>query len=375
MVNTTVKTMVNTMMNTMADIDTTVRPAWAAMESGGYGKTGADSAHKGGKLANKNEQSLEENPTPMADSVDDVGPDGDGVNSAIETGADGATKTIMAGDSTATDYSLAGVDNPILRSALRLARKGIPVFPQYSSVDEATTDSAVIHGWWEEDPYINLMIETGAESGVFVVLVEGMEGGRYLNWLESKYGYLRTHRVIDPSGGRHLFFRHPGGRVANRKNLLRGISILGDGGYVMVPPSSVYGGEYRWETWRVNGVKMPTPDAPDHLLEMISWGIVKRSGSRPPRNKRPVQISAKPQPLGESQTPPIRRGPGRGSAPVSAEPRPLGESQTPPIRRVFRRRPPPVNCIPVGAKAVSVDTDLTDKDLEKNQDNVVGGLE
>ncbi len=235
-----------------------------------------------------NEQSLAEIPTPLVDAKgnDDVDTNGDEADVNQATGADGATAIIMTGKPTETDYSLDGVDNPILRDALRLADRGKPVFPQDLSVNDATTNSAVIRGWWTEHPDANIMIRTGQESEIFVVVVEGMAGGRSLNGLESKHGYLRTHRVMTPAGGRDLYFKYPGKEIKNMRNILPGISISGDGGHVIAPPSIVRGWPYYWHAMKAT--KTPIPAAPDWLLEIVFRAMEIRTTRRRPIGRRPI---------------------------------------------------------------------------------------
>jgi hypothetical protein len=44
-----------------------------------------------------------------------------------------------------------------------------------------------------------------------------------------------------------LFFQHPGHDVPNRTNVLPGIDVRGDGGFVVAPPSAhASGREYTW---------------------------------------------------------------------------------------------------------------------------------
>jgi len=50
--------------------------------------------------------------------------------------------------------------------------------------------------------------------------------------------------VRTPSGGTHYYFQHPGQTVPCVPDLLPGLDLKGDGGYVLIPPSSLNGRSY-----------------------------------------------------------------------------------------------------------------------------------
>jgi len=100
-------------------------------------------------------------------------------------------------------------------------------------------------------------LPTGGRSGLLVVDIDPSHGG--LASLErlraSGYGLPATLSATTGGGGRHLYYRHPGGRpLPNATGELPGagpapgIDVRGDGGYVVAPPSGhVSGGRYSWE--------------------------------------------------------------------------------------------------------------------------------
>jgi putative DNA primase/helicase len=74
----------------------------------------------------------------------------------------------------------------------------------------ATTDPAIIRSWWGQFPQANVAIRTGAESGIWVLDLDGAEGIAALEVLEAQHGPLpRTISVLTGGGGRHLYFRLP----------------------------------------------------------------------------------------------------------------------------------------------------------------------
>lgn len=93
--------------------------------------------------------------------------------------------------------------------------------------------------WWARWPEANLGIVTGSVSGLIVLDVDPEKGGRAsLAALEAEHGRLpATVEVATGGGGRHCYFRHPGGRVACAVGLRPGLDLRGDGGYVVAPPS------------------------------------------------------------------------------------------------------------------------------------------
>lgn len=113
----------------------------------------------------------------------------------------------------------------------------------------ATTDAGEIERWWSRWPNANVAIRTGEVSGLVVLDVDPDHGGEAsLARLVEAHGALPAGRAVRTgSGGRHLYFRHPGGAVRNDagRRLGPGLDVRGDGGYVIAPPSRhASGGRY-----------------------------------------------------------------------------------------------------------------------------------
>lgn len=152
-------------------------------------------------------------------------------------------------------------DNPMLIAALDYARRGKPVFPcrpdkrpyTASGFLDATTEPEQVEAWWRQWPDALIGMPTGAVSGVIVIdldVREEYDGGEAWSRLEAENGQLPdTVESLTPSGGRHLWYSHPGFPVKNSAGKLgRGVDVRGDGGYVIVPPSQAPGGKrYEWE--------------------------------------------------------------------------------------------------------------------------------
>lgn len=114
--------------------------------------------------------------------------------------------------------------------------------------------------WFLQQRARGLGMVTGRVSGYVVVDVdvEGLPLLRELGW---------EPHVISPSGGAHLYLKHPGWLVQsnaskNQKALPEGFDVRGDGGYIMFPPSRNRKGQYRR-----TDVKKPLgiDDIPEHF--------------------------------------------------------------------------------------------------------------
>ncbi|MGE1118331.1 bifunctional DNA primase/polymerase [Bacillus altitudinis] len=113
----------------------------------------------------------------------------------------------------------------------------------------ATTDRNTIIGWFTENPISNIGIVTGKKSGFIVVDIDRKhQGFESLNYLMEVNGkFPSTVEAISGGGGYHYLFKYTS-HVRNKTNLLPGIDIRGDGGYVVVAPSVHSSGKrYEWE--------------------------------------------------------------------------------------------------------------------------------
>ena len=178
-------------------------------------------------------------------------------------------------------------DRGLLRSALDLAARGWHVFPcacggkrpalRGSWQDLATTDPARVRAWWTRAAY-NIGIACGP-SGLIVIDLDirhgeqpgdptAATGADVLTGLCEQHGQpypLPTYAVDTPSGGTHLYYAAPDGRVRNsagRLGLL--IDVRADGGYVIGAGSRI--GE-RAYTVRDERAPIPMPPWIADLLE------------------------------------------------------------------------------------------------------------
>lgn len=133
-----------------------------------------------------------------------------------------------------------------------------PIIPKENGGNgclDATTDREKIISWWKKYPYANIGIATGEINGFVVIDVDrghddGIDGADTLRELEHKMGALPdTVEALTPNGGRHLFFKYPGGQnIRNTEGIAPGIDIRANGGYVVGVPSILANGKsYEWE--------------------------------------------------------------------------------------------------------------------------------
>ena len=102
-----------------------------------------------------------------------------------------------------------------------------------------------LYQWFVTLCYTNLAIVTGKKSGIFVVDCDSPEAyKRILN----KYNLSKIPTVKSPNGY-HLYFKYNDSYnvIKNRSRILENIDVRTNGGYIIVPPSTLKeGGQYKW---------------------------------------------------------------------------------------------------------------------------------
>lgn len=158
--------------------------------------------------------------------------------------------------------------------AHRLASRGIPVFPcapdgkrpltRRGFLDASAHLPQVDH-WWRRQPHANLGVPTGHASGIVVVDVDvhgpvnGYDAMRRASDAGLIDGWLFL--VATPSGGTHAYYpTTPGVEQRSWQVARAGVDFRGDGGYIVLPPSSVIvGGERSTYQLRHAGRGVGTP--------------------------------------------------------------------------------------------------------------------
>jgi len=122
----------------------------------------------------------------------------------------------------------------------------------------------------EKGPSGGYGIPTGSTNGFFVLdldVKEDRNGIQALLELAAGKPLPDTAAVLTPSGGVHLYWRlPPGAWVPNRRGLVPGVDVRGEGGYVVGPGSPHKNGS----TYREPEEDHPLADPPDWLLELVT---------------------------------------------------------------------------------------------------------
>ena len=136
----------------------------------------------------------------------------------------------------------------IQEAALEYIARGFSVIPvngklplvSWELYQKQRATEETIKSWFEKYPTAGVGIVTGAISGIFVLDVDPRNGGDI-----SSYKMPNTLISRTGGGGWHYYFK---GVQPNHPNILPGVDIKGEGGYVVAPPSPhPSGGNYTWE--------------------------------------------------------------------------------------------------------------------------------
>lgn len=134
-----------------------------------------------------------------------------------------------------------------------------------------------VRGWWKKWPDAHVGLVTGSISGIFVVDLD-------IGYDEAEFKKLKIPKTLKsktPSGGCHLFLRHPHGeKIKTVAGFRKKIDIRGDGGFVVVAPSTYPDGrKYEWKNDR------RIAKAPDALVKLLKE---PEEGEYKPKDLTPV---------------------------------------------------------------------------------------
>lgn len=196
----------------------------------------------------------------------------------------------------------------MLSEALAYARRGWPVFPcdpktkmplvgrdigpdgkpidGTGGVKKATTDETIIRDWWSKWPHALIGVALGDETGLWVVDLDNKHPPEPIEDVEARLVAAIGSPPAGPrsrtqSGGIHLWFRMPDGEdIRNSTKRLQNIDWRAQGGYVIVPPSTMSNGA-RYE-WLISPDVADFPQASPALLDLVN----RRGKFAPPKSDR-----------------------------------------------------------------------------------------
>jgi putative DNA primase/helicase len=184
--------------------------------------------------------------------------------------------------------------NQCSHQALLYAELGYRVFPcvpgekrpaTSHGCRDATLDLDRVASWWNESPSANVGIST---DGLLVLDVDGADNPWLSPELACELNAVAGAVSKTPRGGWHFWFRQPAGsdyrntagKIADK------VDTRANGGYVVVPPSAVASGSYRW----VPGHELDCP--PESLPEPPPWLLRALTTSGMDRSTKATQTAA-----------------------------------------------------------------------------------
>lgn len=115
----------------------------------------------------------------------------------------------------------------------------------------ATSDENKIASWERMYQGTNWALRTGTASGCWVLDLDVKNGAKgedsFFDLIGDHKDFPDTLAVKTPSGGMHYYFEmEPGIRTLVNAGKFGGIDVRADGGYVLIPPSSINGAKYEY---------------------------------------------------------------------------------------------------------------------------------
>ena len=159
----------------------------------------------------------------------------------------------VVGERRQDDGSDSMLNESTLERAQRLAERGLSVIPLKPKGKEPAclwrpyqhrrADDTQLREWFTGTPVResrNIGIVAGAVSGVVVIDTDSDDAEQW-----ASENLPLTEMRTKTRKGKHRFYRHPGGRVANGVRVAGGdLDVRGDGGYVVSPGSEHPGGGF-----------------------------------------------------------------------------------------------------------------------------------
>ncbi|MEP7219727.1 MAG: bifunctional DNA primase/polymerase [Bacteroidota bacterium] len=143
---------------------------------------------------------------------------------------------------------------PCWRRRNDLAKRPCVAWQVYQQRHPTPYEVALWEVWFD---VVNVAIVTGTISGIIVIDCDSVEA---ISAIESMMD--RPTTTVRTARGRHYYFKHPGGVISSCEELLPGVDVRADKGYVLAPGSLHPSGfEYAWITTPWDVAPAPLPDA------------------------------------------------------------------------------------------------------------------
>ena len=181
---------------------------------------------------------------------------------------------------------------------------------------DATTDEELIREWWGQWPMANVIVATGAVSGIVALDVDvkpiGPDGRKTIGEWEAEHGQLPTTlRGTTPSHGWRIVYRHPGERIRSTR-IGDGVEVKADGGSFVAPPSRNVRGCYKWQDPDAELAELPDwldamlirndPGRDDRNREQtVNWGVRMHTPAATIARLRDLGCDPQPKPNGEAE--------------------------------------------------------------------------
>lgn len=119
--------------------------------------------------------------------------------------------------------------------------------------------------WWTRHPEANIGMVTGSISGICAVDNDDPNSKHQL--LKTIDEFAQPPVSMTPRGGNHMIFGMPEKEVRNTVNFMEKVDFRGEGGYIVVPPST--NGNGKGYIWKRNILVTDIPVLPDSLIKAI----------------------------------------------------------------------------------------------------------
>jgi hypothetical protein len=220
--------------------------------------------------------------------------------------------------------------SPRYRAASDYGRMGWPVFPVSPhfrvQASEASTSLLQIGRWWRDTPDADIAIQTGWKSGLWALKAKGRAGLEAMARLEGEYAPLpRTTTTVTEDGGSDYLFAWPSDRMIPSTDELPGLpfAVCGDGGYLVVPPSTRVAGPGLH--WSLSPNHKDPALAPSWLLDLVT-------------NKPDLAQARKPETLTKPELESARSGK-PAPAPLENQPQAIPETISLKMHRKVKAKP------------------------------------